>query len=48
MLAQGTLELHEALVLAQVPLFEQSPGPVQATNGFFAHVPKTAGQSAVE
>ena len=39
--------LHAAFVLAHVPLFEQSPGPVQATNGFFTHAPMTVGQSAV-
>jgi len=42
-LAQGTCELHAALVLAQVPIDEQSDEPRHFTLASFAQVPSTSG-----
>jgi hypothetical protein len=43
-LAQGTCELHAALVLAQVPIDEQSEEARHSTDASFAHVPMISGQ----
>jgi hypothetical protein len=43
-LAQGTFELHEACVLAQVPTDEQSEAPRHCTDASFSQVPMISGQ----
>ena len=43
MLAHGTFELQDECVFAQVPLLEQSPGPLQGTEGSLAQVPAWLG-----
>jgi hypothetical protein len=43
MFAQGTAELHAALVKEQVPMPEQSEAPRQVTEASLAHLPRISG-----